>query len=61
MPTRRLVENNQAMDQEVGFGVNMGVFTYPILLAAGILFRTNLIPVGKDQTQHVEIARDNAC
>ena len=42
-------------------GVNMGLFTYPLLMAADILlFDTNLVPVGKDQIQHVEIARSIA-
>jgi tryptophanyl-tRNA synthetase len=36
----------------------MGLFTYPILMAADILlFDSNVVPVGKDQVQHVEIAR----
>lgn len=42
-------------------GVNMGLYTYPILMAADILlYSSELIPVGKDQQQHVEIARDIA-
>ena len=42
-------------------GVNMGLYTYPILMAADILsMDTNIVPVGKDQVQHVEIARDIA-
>jgi tryptophanyl-tRNA synthetase len=40
---------------------NVGLFTYPILMAADILlYSTDLVPVGKDQKQHVEIARDIA-
>ena len=39
----------------------MGLYTYPILMAADILsFDTDIVPVGKDQVQHVEIARDIA-
>jgi len=39
----------------------MGLFTYPILMAADILlYNTDLVPVGKDQKQHVEMARDIA-
>ena len=39
----------------------MGLFSYPILMAADILiFKANKIPVGKDQIQHVEMARDIA-
>jgi tryptophanyl-tRNA synthetase len=41
--------------------INAGLFTYPALMAADILlYKTNLVPVGEDQTQHVEIARDIA-
>lgn len=42
-------------------GVSMGLYTYPILMAADIiLYSANIVPVGKDQVQHVEIARDIA-
>jgi tryptophanyl-tRNA synthetase len=42
-------------------GVNMGLFSYPILMAADILVvGGDLVPVGRDQAQHVEIARDLA-
>ncbi len=41
--------------------VNVGVFTYPLLMAADILlYDTDLVPVGQDQKQHVEITRDTA-
>lgn len=41
--------------------INIGLFTYPVLMAADILlYRTNLVPVGADQKQHLEIARDLA-
>lgn len=41
--------------------INAGLFTYPVLMAADILlFRTDLVPVGKDQKQHLELARDIA-
>ena len=41
--------------------ISVGVFTYPILMAADILlYDTNEVPVGKDQKQHVEYARDIA-
>jgi len=40
---------------------NSGLFTYPVLMAADILlFQTNLVPVGDDQRQHLELARDIA-
>lgn len=41
--------------------VNAGLFTYPVLMAADIIgYDANIVPVGKDQLQHVEIARDLA-
>jgi len=41
--------------------VNAGLFTYPVLMAADILlYSANLVPVGKDQLQHLEMARDLA-
>lgn len=41
--------------------VNAGLFTYPVLMAADILlYDTNVVPVGKDQKQHVEFTRDLA-
>ncbi|MEK4749527.1 tryptophan--tRNA ligase [Niallia sp. FSL W8-0177] len=56
-----IVASNKQAGKEVDDGVNMGLFTYPILMAADILaFQANMVPVGKDQIQHVEIARDIA-
>lgn len=41
--------------------VNAGLFTYPVLMAADILlYQTDIVPVGADQKQHIEIARDIA-
>ncbi len=41
--------------------INMGLFCYPVLMAADILlYKPDLVPVGKDQKQHVEITRDIA-
>jgi tryptophanyl-tRNA synthetase len=41
--------------------INAGVFNYPVLMAADILiYRSHLVPVGQDQKQHIEIARDVA-
>ena len=41
--------------------INCGLFTYPVLMAGDILlYQANLVPVGKDQTQHLEICRDIA-
>jgi tryptophanyl-tRNA synthetase len=44
-----------------GFTPNVGLFTYPVLMAADILiYRSHLVPVGKDQKQHLEMTRDIA-
>ncbi|MFS8071434.1 MAG: tryptophan--tRNA ligase, partial [Byssovorax sp.] len=44
-----------------GFDASMGLFYYPVLMAADILvFRANLVPVGQDQVQHIEMAQDMA-
>lgn len=44
-----------------GITANHGLFSYPVLMAADILiFDSNIVPVGKDQVQHVEMARDIA-
>lgn len=46
---------------EKGIASSVGLFTYPVLMAADILlYQANTVPVGKDQKQHVEIARDIA-
>ncbi len=44
-----------------GENLNSALFTYPVLMAADILlYHTNLVPVGEDQRQHLELARDVA-
>jgi tryptophanyl-tRNA synthetase len=44
-----------------GFAPSNGLFSYPVLMAADILlYQSNLVPVGKDQKQHLEITRDIA-
>jgi len=44
-----------------GISANHGLFAYPVLMAADILlYQANVVPVGKDQKQHVEVARDIA-
>ena len=41
--------------------INAGLFTYPVLMAGDILlYQTDLVPVGIDQKQHLELARDVA-
>ncbi len=55
------VEANVAADEEPDAGVSMGLFCYPVLMAADILiFNANYVPVGKDQIQHIEMCRDIA-
>jgi tryptophanyl-tRNA synthetase len=55
------VDVNTAENRDRDDGVSMGLYTYPILMAADILlYSADIIPVGKDQQQHVEIARDIA-
>jgi tryptophanyl-tRNA synthetase len=54
-------ENEQSGKKDLEEGVTMGLFSYPILMAADILmFKANKVPVGKDQIQHIEMARDMA-
>ena len=52
---------NAADDADADAGVTMGLFSYPILMAADILmFNAHRVPVGRDQVQHIEMARDLA-
>ncbi|MGD0958713.1 MAG: tryptophan--tRNA ligase [Methylomonas sp.] len=54
-------ENEETEGGDPDKGVTMGLFSYPILMAADILmFNANKVPVGKDQIQHIEMARDIA-
>jgi tryptophanyl-tRNA synthetase len=47
--------------QKMGNSIGVGLFNYPSLMAADILlYNTDLVPVGKDQTQHLELTRDIA-
>jgi tryptophanyl-tRNA synthetase len=55
------VDINEAAGEEPDAGVTMGLFCYPILMAADILlFNAHRVPVGRDQVQHIEMARDVA-
>ena len=55
------VEANEAAGEDPDNNVTMGLFCYPILMAADILiFKANFIPVGRDQIQHIEMCRDIA-
>jgi tryptophanyl-tRNA synthetase len=52
---------DKSPDEDVDAGIHMGLYNYPVLMAADIIaFDVDLVPVGKDQVQHVEIARDIA-
>ena len=58
-----LLERAHSYKDKVAKGImaNHGLFSYPVLMAADILlYDSNLVPVGKDQVQHVEITRDIA-
>lgn len=58
---KAIVEKNTEEGQDIDAGVNMGLYNYPILMAADILlFDTDCVPVGQDQKQHIEITRDIA-
>ena len=55
------VDANTAKGVEPDDGVTMGLFSYPVLMAADILmFNAHRVPVGRDQIQHLEMARDIA-
>jgi tryptophanyl-tRNA synthetase len=55
------VDANRAKKKPDDHNINMGLFTYPVLMAADILlFDADLVPVGKDQKQHIEMAADIA-
>jgi tryptophanyl-tRNA synthetase len=53
--------NEEAGRPDLDAGINMGLYNYPVLMAADILLmRADVVPVGKDQAQHVEYAADIA-
>lgn len=55
------VDANLAAGEDEDAGITMGLYSYPILMAADILmFNAHRVPVGKDQVQHIEMARDVA-
>ena len=54
-----VADNEAAGQPDLDKGVTMGLFGYPVLMAADILmFNANKVPVGRDQIQHIEMARD---
>ena len=55
------VDKNTAAGQDADMDVTAGLFMYPVLMGADILmFNANKVPVGRDQIQHIEMARDMA-
>lgn len=53
------VQKNIDAGEDPDFALTMGLFSYPILMAADILmFNAHKVPVGRDQIQHIEMARD---
>jgi tryptophanyl-tRNA synthetase len=55
------VARNQKAEKDDDADINMGLFGYPVLMSADILmFNADVVPVGADQKQHVEFARDIA-
>lgn len=53
------VDKNVESGEDPDAGISMGLFSYPVLMAADILmFNAHKVPVGRDQIQHVEMARD---
>ena len=55
------VDKNTAASREQDDGVTAGLFMYPVLMGADILmFKAHKVPVGRDQIQHIEMARDMA-
>ena len=56
-----VAENEAQSRRDPDQGINMGLYCYPVLMAADILmFKATHVPVGKDQVQHLEMARDIA-
>ncbi len=56
-----VAENEAQRSQDPDKGITMGLYGYPVLMAADILmFKANKVPVGRDQVQHLEMARDIA-
>ena len=54
-------DNEAKKTQDIDKGINMGLFNYPVLMAADILmFKADYVPVGQDQKQHIEMTRDIA-
>ncbi len=55
------IAKNKLQNKDPDDGVNMGFYSYPVLMAADILaFNTDVVPIGLDQKQHLEFTRDIA-
>jgi len=55
------VQENVDAGEDPDYAITMGLFSYPVLMAADILmFKSTHVPVGRDQVQHLEMARDIA-
>ena len=58
---KAMLDKNQAAGQDADADVSAGLFMYPVLMGADILmFSAHQVPVGRDQIQHIEMARDMA-
>ena len=58
---KAVVQDNVVAGEDPDYAITMGLFSYPVLMAADILmFNSTHVPVGKDQIQHLEMARDIA-
>jgi tryptophanyl-tRNA synthetase len=58
---KAVVQDNETLERDPDHAVNIGLFTYPVLMASDIMIlNADVVPVGADQIQHIEIARDIA-
>ncbi|MEK6626973.1 MAG: tryptophan--tRNA ligase [Bdellovibrionota bacterium] len=58
---KAIVQENENSGRDPDLGVNIGLYTYPVLMSADILLlQSDVVPVGPDQLQHLEIAREIA-
>lgn len=56
-----VARNDETGESDKDSGINMGLYNYPVLMSGDILlFDIDIVPVGEDQIQHIEIARDIA-
>ena len=55
-----MVQDNLESGKDPDYGINMGLYTYPVLMSADILLFDTDYAVGSDQFQHIEMAQDIA-